>query len=365
MRGTPDPQTNMLCLISPESFVPAAHPIRRIKTLVEPMLLELKDLFDEMYAAGGRPSIPPERLLKSKLLIALYSVRSERLFCEQLGYNFLFRWFLDMDLNEPAFDHSVFSKNQERIMKHSAARVFFAKVFESAREKGWTSDEHFCVDGTLIESLASLKSFAPKDQPKASGDEDKGNPSVDFKGQRRRNDTHQSTTDPESRLYKKGAGKEAKLCFAAHALMENRNGLIGELKVTSPTEVTESRAAVEILQEVGQTQEIQPSTVAGDKGYHNSEFVTGCRAEGIAPHISQIEGRKVEGLDGRTTRTEGYKQSTRCRKKIEEVFGWMKTIGGLRKSRYKGIARTQVCAYWVGAAYNLLRMANLMVLPTG
>jgi transposase len=363
MRGQPQSQPEFLTLLSPESVVPQEHPLRAIKRHVDQVLGELSPLFNRMYADEGRPSIPPERLLKAKLLIALYSVRSETLFCEQLGYNLLFRWFLDMDLTEPTFVQSAFSKNQERLLQHHVAQKFFRAVYELSRAADWASDEHFTVDGTLIESAASLKSFVPKDSPAGPSDDDPGNPSVDFHGQKRRNATHQSTTDPEARLYRKGKGKEAKLYFAAHALMENRHGLLSDIQITSATETTETKTALVQLRQHSKRTGVAAATVGGDKSYHNAEFVDGCRKRALAPHVAEMKGREVAGLDGRTTRQKSYAVSQRKRKRVEEIFGWMKVIGGLRRSRFIGIARTGLWAYFVGAAYNLVRLARLALGP--
>jgi len=357
MRGAIKSQPELVCLISPDSVVPKEHPIRTIKKHIDEVLRRMSRQFDAMYAGEGRPSIPPERLLKAKVLIALFSIRSENLFVEQLGYNLLYRWFLDMDLSEAVFDNSTFSKNQQRLMEHETARVFFAQVVALAREKGWVSDEHFSVDGTLIESWASMKSFAPKDHPgQGRDDDDPGNSDVNFRGQKRSNATHQSTTDPEARLRKKAVGQEAKLSFGLHALMENRHGLYVDLQVSSAVGVTESDVALEML-----GRQKQARTVGADKGYHHGPFVQGCRRQGIAPHVATAKGRRIEGLDGRTTGAPGYRMSQKIRKRIEEGFGWMKTVGGFRKTRYRGIGRTQLCAYIVGAACNLVRMANLAV----
>jgi len=358
MRGAIKSQPELVCLISPESVVPKSHPIRTIKAQMDLVLRRMSPVFDRMYAEQGRPSIPPERLLKAKVLIALFSVRSENLFVEQLQYNLLFRWFLDMDLSEPVFDNSTFSKNQRRLMEHQAARIFFAQVVDLAREQGWVSDEHFSVDGTLIEAWASLKSFVPKQGAWASEDDDPGNPDVDFRGTKRSNATHESTTDPEARLKKKGPGQEAKLCYALHALMENRHGLYVDLRVSSSVGVTEADAALVMLKEQSQAR-----TVGADKGYHHGPFVQGCRSLGIAPHVARAKGRKIEGLDGRTARTAGYALSQKVRKQVEEGFGWMKTVGGFRKTRFKGSGRTQLCAWFVGAACNLVRMARLGCSP--
>ncbi len=365
MRGTAKSEPEFLALFSPSQAVPKEHPLRVIKPIVDQILREMNPLFDEMYAEEGRPSIPPERLLKAQLLIALYSVRSRNLFAEQLNYNLLFRWFLDMDLTEPGFDDSTFSKNQERLLRHAVANQFFHEVVAHARLQNYVSDDHFTVDGTLIEAWASLKSFKSKtepEKPKEPGD-DAGNPTVDFHGEKRCNQTHQSTTDPEARLYKKSKGKEAKLCFGAHVLMENRHGLCVDFRVESATEVTETKAALAMLAEQKEIFGVQPHTVAADKGYHNKEFVQGCRQEKVIPHVAQQKDRKVVGLDGRTTATPEYAVSQKVRKRVEEIFGWMKTVGGFRKSRVLGIKRTQMEGYWVAAAYNLVRLSRLATSP--
>jgi len=364
MRGSKTTQTTMLSLISPEDRVPKDHPLRRIKEVADRELSRLSRVFDTMYSSTGRPSIPPERVLKSLLVIALYSVRSERQFCEQLNYNLLFRWFLDMELVEPSFDATVFSKNRERLLNHEVGRLFFEAVVNQARELGLMSDEHFTVDGTLIEAWASLKSFRPKgEEAVGSSDDDPGNPTVDFHGQKRRNETHQSTTDPESRLMRKGKGKEAKLSYGAHALMENRHGLLVDLVVTPAGTKVEREAAEQML--IRQCRQgRRPKTVGADKGYDTFEFVSRLRQHGIVPHVAANTRRRGgSAIDGRTTRYAGYAVSQRVRKRIEEIFGWMKTVGGFRRTRFKGTARTQLAAGLVGAAYNLLRIAKLQ--PVG
>jgi transposase len=327
-----------------------------VKAQVDPVLGSMSAQFDAMYAAGGRPSIAPERLLKATLLIALYSVRSDRLFCEMLDYNMLFRWFLDMDLEEASFDHSTFSKNRTRLIEHEIAKHFFAGVIDQAKAAKLLSDEHFTVDGTLIESWASFKSLKRKDgKPPKSGPDGTG--MVDFRGEKRSNATHESSTDPDAKLMRKGNGQPAKLSFGAHALMENRHGLLVDIAITDST-LFEPKAAAPMLDRRRRMRQAM-STLGADKGYCNKGFVALLRRRNIAPHIARIEGRRAPGLDGRTTRHEGYAISQRKRKRIEEIFGWMKTVGGLRKSRFVGIAKTQLAAYMVGAAYNLLRMAKL------
>jgi transposase len=362
MRGNFDPQPMIITYINLDKRVPQDHPLRKIKPLVDQELKDLSPVLDKMYSHTGRPSIPPERILKSLLLIALYSVRSERQFCEQLDYNLLFRWFLDMEMNDSSFDPTVFTKNRERLMEHEVGRRFFDAVVRQARTSGWMSDDHFTVDGTLIEAWASLKSFRPKGEDRSDRptDGDPGNPTVDFRGEKRTNQTHESTTDPESRLMRKARGKEARLCFGAHALMENRNGLLVDLKVTAATGKAEVEAADGMLKRQAR-RGIQPKTLGGDKGYDKRGFVAMLRGRQITPHLSQnTERRGSSAIDGRTTRHAGYNISQRIRKRVEEIYGWVKTVGGFRKTRFKGVRKTQLAAWFVGSAYNLLRMAKLM-----
>jgi transposase len=359
MRGKVQSQQELVTMVALESFVPEKHPLRDIKRQMDHVLKLLSPTFDQMYAEEGRPSIPPERLLKAKVLIALYTIRSERLFCEMLQYNLLFRWFVDLEISEGTWDATTFSKNQERLLEHHVAASFFATVVELAKQDGWASQDHFTVDGTLIEAWASFKSFAPKGEKPKTDDPDKGNPTVDFHKEKRSNATHQSTTDPQARLAKKSKGKEAKLSFGAHALMENRYGLCMDLRIEDAVARTEGEVALELLKEHRKTHQATPQTVGADKGYHNKDFVQGCRKEGIKPHVSPMEKRQVEGLDKRTLQSKGFETSTRIRKRIEEIFGWVKTVGGFRKTRFRGITRTQMSAYFVAGAYNLLRMANL------
>lgn len=365
MRGKVNPQSEMICFVSPESRVPKDHPLRRIKPLLDRVLAGLSPLFEEMYAEQGRPSIPPERLLKAKVLQALYTIRSETLLTEALEYNLLFRWFLDLNLLDPIWDHSTFSKNQNRLLAHKTAELFFARVVELAREQGWVSDAHFTVDGTLIDAWASLKSFQPKNGPKNNGDGDPGNPSVDFHGEKRSNATHQSTTDPEAQLARKGRGKEAKLCFGLHALMENRNGLCVQAEITTAHGTTESKAATGLLARQIDETDHAPETLGADKGYHSAEVVGFCREHGIKPHIATVTGRKVAGLDGRTTKSLGYQTSQKLRKRIEEIFGWCKETGGLRRTRKRGADRVGLSTLLILASYNLVRMGKLLGSPPG
>jgi transposase len=314
-----------------------------------------------MYSDRGRPSIPPERLLKSTLLMAFYSVRSERLFCEQLDYNLLFRWFLDMDMVEESFDHSTFSRNRQRLLEHEVAAKFLAEVVSAARSAQLMSDDHFTVDGTLIEAWAGVKSFRPKGEKDSDRKppDDPGNPTVNFHGEKRSNETHESTTDPEAKLARKGKNQPAKLSYLANALMENRNGLIIDLRVEPATGYGERSGALAMLDE--HLASAEGVTLGADAGYDTSDFVEALRARGVTPHIAQTrDKRRRSAVDGRTTRHPGYAISQRLRKRVEEIFGWTKTVACFRKTRFRGQARTQLAAHLVAAAYNLLRMAKLM-----
>jgi transposase len=355
MRGEDKKQSSMLCLMSLEERVPKDHPLRGIKKLADEALGTLSNRFDRMYARGGRPSVPPERLLKAMLLIALYSVRSERQFCEMLQYNLLFRWFLDMDMVEEAFDATTFTHNRERLLKHDVAGHFFAAVVEKAKQAGLMSTEHFSVDGTLIEAWASMKSFRPKDD---DDDDQDSNGWADFKGQKRSNDTHESKTDPESKLWRKGDGQPAKLCFQGSALMENRNGLLVEMRVTAMSGTAERENALAMLKAAERSER---ATVGADRAFDVTSYVEECRAAGITPHVAQqITTHRGSKIDGRTTRWPGYEISQRVRRRIESIFGWCKTIGGLRRTRVRGVARTNLAALIAGAAYNLTRITKLL-----
>jgi transposase len=362
MRGEERRQQAMLMVIDAERRVPKEHPLRRIKQLAEAALAELSSLFDQMYSAVGRPSIPPERLLKSSLLMALYTVRSERLFCEQLDYNLLFRWFLDLEMDEASFDHSTFSRNRARLIEHEIAGEFFRAVIGQARALRLLSDEHFTVDGTLVEAWASLKSFRRKDEGPRQPPNDPRNPSVNFHGERRSNATHQSTTDPEAKLAKKGPGKEAKLCYSANALMENRNTILIDFQVEPADGTAERRAALAMADQCLPGR--RRITLGGDKGYDTRDFVRSCRALNITAHVARNLTRPGgSALDARTVRHRGYAISQWMRKQVEEAFGWMKSVGGWRKTRYRGRQRVQMHAYLVAAAYNLLRIARLSPCP--
>lgn len=356
----------MLSSLSTEDLIPAGHPIRKIRRIVEEVLAELDGEFDAMYSRIGRPSIPPEQLLKATVLMALYSVRSERAFCEELTYHLLFRWFLDMDMVESTFDHSTFSKNRARLLRHRVSREFFDAVVLQADRLHLLSDEHFSVDGTLIEAAASLKSFRPKDEPPPPTRPDGGSPSnrwVDFHGQKRSNATHQSTTDPDARLCRKGPGKEARLSYMGQALMENRHGMLVDFQVTTATGTAERDVVPRLINDA-RLRGFHPRTLGADKGYDTLECVRTLRVHGVTPHVAQNTTGRRSAVDRRTTTGLGYMASQKVRKRIEEIFGWMKTVGGLRKTRYRGLERVDFAGYLVATAYNLVRLARLATVAT-
>ena len=357
MRGDSDEQGWMLLAITPEQKVPQDHPIRAIKPVVDRALISLSPVFNRMYAKRGRPSIPPEHLLKASLLIALYSIRSERQFCERLEYDLLFKWFLDQNIGTPAFDASTFSKNRQRLLEHDVARQFFEAVLAEARQRNLLSDEHFTVDGTLLEAWASLKSVRPRDDEGGPPSGGFKNPDVDYRGERRTNETHASTTDPEALLARKGRGKETKLCFAGHVLMENRNGLVVDVDVTRATGRAEREAALQMLDRLPRKK--RRLTLGADKGYDTHEFVADLRKRKVTPHVAQNQSGRRSAIDGRTTNHGGYKVSQRLRKRVEEIFGWAKTIGGGDKLRYIGVARNRLWAELTAAGYNLVRIIRI------
>jgi transposase len=354
MRGEVDPQQSLFAYFSPESRIPEDHPLRASKGRADAALKAISSRLDCPYSSTGRRSIAPERLHKGQLLIALYSVRSDRAFCEQLDYNLLFRWFLDMSLDEAGLDQSNCSRLRERLLETDVAQRFFDEVVKLARREGLLSDEHFTVDGTLIEAWASVKSILPKDGPPPPTGSD-GTGMVDFKGERRTNETHESSTDPEAKLMRKGNGQPAKLSYGGHALMDNRHGLCVDLAVTD-SRLHETVAAKDMLARQRRKQR-HPLTLGADKAYCTRGFIDYLRQHGTTPHIARIEGRRTPGLDGRAPRHESYRISQRKRKRVEETFGWLKTVGGLRKSRFIGQAKTRLYAHLAGAAYNLLRIS--------
>jgi transposase len=357
MRGSPDPQMAMLTSLSTEDLIPVDHPIRRIRVVVDAVLTELDDTFATMYAAGGRPSIPPEALLKATVLMALYSIRSERAFCERLNYDLLFKWFLDMRIDQPAFDASTFSKNRQRLLDAEVADEFFAAVVRQAKLRRYLSSDHFSVDGTLLEAWASQKSFKPKDGPPRSEPPTGRNAEVQWHGEKRSNHTHQSTTDPEARLYRKSNAAPAKLCYAGHLLVEHRSALIVDAELTAATGYAERDCAVEMLTRLPRSG--RRRTVAGDKGYDTSDFVARARSLGFTPHVAPNTTNRRSAIDARTTRHVGHRISQRIRKRIEEPFGWIKTIAGGRKLRYIGRQRNRAWFKITTAVYNLLRITAL------
>lgn len=355
MRGDANQQLEMLSPVTPDTLVPGGHPIREIRSIVDRALGELSPVFDAMYAKVGRPSIPPEHLLKAMLLQAFYSIRSERQLCERLQYDLLFKWFVGLNILDPVFDHSTFSKNRDRLLEHDVAGRFFEAVRSEARRRHLLSSEHFTVDGTLLEAWASMKSVQPRDREDGPPPAGK-NPGVDFRGQRRTNETHASTTDPEARLARKADGQTTKLAYAGHVLMENRNGLIVDIMVTQADGHAERRAARAMLDRQGRTRRV---TLGADKGYDTQDFITDCRARGVTPHVAQHTNRRRSRIDDRVTRHPGYIVSQRVRKRVEEIFGWVKTVGGGRKLRYIGLAKNQLWATLTGTAFNLVRMARI------
>jgi transposase len=352
MRGDDNQQEGMFSYISPEKRVPADHPLRPIRKMVDEILKEMSPQFAKLYSEVGRPSIAPERLFRSLLLQIFYSVRSERMLIEQLQYNLLFRWFVGMEMDEAVWNHAVFSKNRERLLNEGIAESFFQQVLERARP--YMSDEHFTVDGTLIEAWASQKSFRRKDgngkPPGPGGD-------VDFHGEKRKNHTHASTTDPDARLFKKSKGSEAKLNYMGHVLMENRNGLLVQTFLTEATGRAEREAAMLMVEAIPSGKRV---TLGGDKNYDTRELVRELRRMNITPHVAQNNTNRCSAIDERTTRHAGYEVSQRKRKRVEQSFGWMKMVGMLKKVKLRGIEKVGWLFTFTGAAYNLCRLRNLM-----
>jgi transposase len=358
MRGGDVRTEGLFSYLSCEARVPQDHPLRPIRAIVDQALAVLSPAFDRLYSDVGRPSIPPEKLLRTLLLQALYSVRSERQLMEQLDYNLLFRWFVGLAMDAPIWDVTVFTKNRDRFLAGEVAAQFFQAVLGQPEVKALLSDEHFSVDGTLIEAFASMKSFKPRaeggDAPPAGGGR---NAERDFHGEKRTNDSHASTTDPDARLYRKGRGKEAKLCHMGHLLMENRNGLIVDALVTTATGTAEREAAEAML---GRQPGRHRATLGADKAYDTAGLVAGLRALNVTPHVAQNTSGRRSAIDARTTRHPGYVVSQRVRKRIEEAFGWIKTVGGLRKTRHRGTARVGWLFTLTATACNLVRLPKLM-----
>lgn len=363
MRGEDREQVTMFSYVSPDARVPADHPLRVVRPMVQAVLEKMSSLFDGMYAKDGRPSIPPERLLRAMILQMLYSIRSERQLMEQLDYNLLFRWFVGLTADEPVWDASTFSQNRDRLLDGEVARLFLAHVVADARAHGLLSAEHFTVDGTLIEAWASQKTFRPKDERPEDRPtpDDPGNATVNFHGERRSNATHRSTTDPDALLARKSRGEPAKLSYRGHVLMENRHGLVVAAEVTTATGTAEREAALAMVRTIGTKRR---ATLGADKGYDTKDFVAQCRTLGITPHVAQNTTNRRSAIDARTTRHPGYAISQRIRKQIEEVFGWMKTVAGWRRTRHRGRPRVGWQFLLTAAVYDLLRMRRLLTAPT-
>jgi transposase len=360
MRGADDQQSQMFSYLSPEQRVRKDHPLRVIRSMVDEVLRALSPQFSRMYAREGRPSIAPEKLLRALVVQMLYSIRSERLLMEEIDYNILFRWFVGLNLDEEVWDATTFTKNRERLLEADVAKQFLAAVVELARGKGVVSDEHFTVDGTLLEAWASAKSFQPKEGKNPPPD-DPGNPTINFRGQRRSNETHESQTDPEARLARKSDGKESKLSYSGNLLVENRNGLIVDAMAWEANGRAERDAALVMLEQVPGDGRI---TVGGDKGFDTRDFVGECRHMNVTPHVAQNHARSGgSAIDARTARHESYRVSQRKRKRIEECFGWLKTIALLRKVRHRGLEKVDWVFAFGCAAYNLVRLRNLSRQP--
>jgi transposase len=356
VRGKPEQQLAMLTSLSTEDLIPLDHPIRRIRKVVDEVLAEMDGEFEAMYSRIGRPSVPPEQLLKASILMALYSMRSERAFCERLNYDLLFKWFLDLPIDAKAFDPTTFTKNRDRLLGAEIAERFFAAVVRQAKLRRYCSSDHFSVDGTLLEAWASHKSFKPKDGSDGPGPAGR-NAEVDFRGQPRSNQTHASTTDPEALLARKSDHTAARLCYTGHLLMENRNALIVDIELTQADGYAERATAMAMLARL--PGRARRRTVAADKGYDTAGFVADCRDLGVTPHVAQHTNNRRSAIDGRTTRHQGHRISQRIRPRIEEPFGWIKTIAGGRKLRYKGRQRNRAWFLLAGATYNLLRITAL------
>lgn len=359
MRGRTERQAKMLLDISTEDLIPPRHPIRRIRDLVDAMLAELSPHFARMYSERGRPSIPPEHLLKATLLMAFYSIRSERQFCERLQYDLLFKWFLGLNITDDAFDPTAFSHNRERLLEHEVAEAFLGETVREARTRRLISEDHFTVDGTLLQSWASLKSFRPRDdqEPPLGGGR---NAPSDFHGQRRSNQTHVSTTDPQARLMRKGQQQEARLCYCGHLLTENRNGFIVDALLSEASGTAEREAAIRLVDR----HQLKPgATLGADKAYDTRDFVAALAEREVVPHIARNTNRRRSAVPDTVAETVGYATSQRRRKLVEEPFGWLKTVAGSRKLRYLGVKRNQLWFLIVAAGYNLVRLARLTPQP--
>jgi len=357
MRGSDEVRGSLFSYVDVEKRVRADHPLRVIRGIVNATLADLSGDFDALYSPLGRESIPPERLLRALLLQAFYSIRSERQLVERIEFDLLFRWFVGLGVDDPVWDATSFTKNRDRLLEGDVALKFLAGVLAQPKVRGLLSTEHFSVDGTLLEAWASTKSFRPKDGSGPPPDTGR-NGEQDFHGQKRNNDTHASTTDPDARLYRKGRGKEAKLAFMGHALMENRNGLIVGAVATRASGHAERLAALHLLEP--HADRSQKVTLAGDKGFDTQDFVAELREINVTPHVAQNTNGRRSAIDGRTTRHPGYAVSLRIRKRIEEAFGWAKTVAGLRKARHRGLPKIDWQFTFAMAAYNLVRLPKLL-----
>lgn len=369
MRGDDRQQQAMFSYLSPEQRVPQDHPLRAIRCMVDEVLRDLSPTFDTLYAKEGRPSVPPEQLLRTLLLQVLYTVRSERQLMEQLDYNLLFRWFVGLNMDEAVWDATTFTKNRQRLLDGDIAHAVFERVLGQARVRHLLSTEHFTVDATLLEAWAGLKSLRPKDEDPTDQPppDDPGNPTVDFHGERRRNATHQSGTDPDARVYRKGPGREAKLCYMGHVLMENRHGLVMQARATIAAGTAEPDTAEELVEGVLRAPDVwdeawtttRRRTVGADKAFDTAEFVGALRDLNVTPHVAQNTTSRRSAIDERTTRHPGYALSQRVRKRVEEIFGWLKTVGLMRKLRHRGTDRIDWIFIFACAVYNLIRIRNL------
>ena len=359
MRGGDGRSGELFSYVDLEARVRADHPLRAIRAIVNAALLALERDFAALYAPIGRPSIPPEKLLRAMLLQAFYSIRSERQLMERLEYDLLFRWFVGLGIDDVAWDHSTFSKNRDRLLEGDIAAKFLAAVLAQPRVKKLLSTDHFSVDGTLIGAWASLKSFRPKDGSDGEPPEGGGrNAEANFHGKKRSNDTHASTTDPDARLYRKGPGKEAKLSFIGHGLMENRSGLLVDACLTPADGHAERVAALHMIEP--HADRPRSITLGGDKNFDTADFVNELRSMAVTPHVAQNTSGRRSAIDGRTTRHAGYAISQRIRKRIEEAFGWLKTVGGQEKTRFRGMGRVGWAFTFAAAAYNLVRLPKLL-----
>ena len=357
MRGADERSGSLFSYIDLEWRVPGDHPLRAIRVMVNAALAELDAEFEALYAPIGRPSIPPEKLLRSSLLQAFYTIRSERQLMERLNFDLLFRWFVGLGIDDEVWDHSVFSKNRDRLLEAEISAKFLAAILTQPEVKRLLSDDHFSVDGTLVQAWASLKSFKAKNDDEEPPPADGRNEEVDFRGEKRSNRTHASTTDPEAMLYRKGPGMEARLCFIGHALMENRNGLFVDARLTKVSGHAERLAALDMIEPYADRP--KAITLGGDKGLDAADFVMELRDINVTPHIAQNTTRR-SAIDRRATRHSGYEISQRIRKRVEEGFGWMKTIGGIGRMKYRGRERVAWTFTLAAAAYNLIRMPKLM-----